>query len=96
MACYFIAQITIHDTEEYQKYLDGYDAVFDKYRGQVVAVDDSPSVLEGEWKRTRLVMIRFPDEVEARRWYDSAEYQALAEFRRNASDADILLAQGQE
>jgi uncharacterized protein (DUF1330 family) len=96
MSCYFIAQISIHAPETYQKYLDGFDAVFENYQGEVILVDDDPSVLEGSWRHNRIVMIRFPDEAEARRWYESLEYQALAQFRWQASDADILLASGRD
>ena len=68
MSCYFIAQIEIHDRDEYQQYLDGFDEVFEKYKGMIMAVDEEPVVLEGEWPFTRTVLIRFPDENEARRW----------------------------
>jgi uncharacterized protein (DUF1330 family) len=96
MSCYFVAQIDIHDPDEYDKYLAGYDEVFDKFKGKVVAVDDKVSRLEGEWPIGRTVIIRFPDMAEARRWYDSPEYQALAVHRRNASRANIALVEGRD
>lgn len=96
MSSYFIAQINIHNREEYKKYEDGFDEIFAKYHGKVLVVDDSPAVLEGEWDYTRTVIIRFPSEEEARRWYDSAEYQELARHRLNASRADIVLAMGRD
>ncbi len=96
MSCYFIAQIKIRDPREYQHYLDGFDEVFSHYRGEVVAVDDTPVVLEGEWPYTRAVVIRFPNEDEARRWYESPEYQGLAAHRVNASNADIILVHGRD
>ncbi len=39
-------------------------------------------------------MIRLPNEDEARRWYDSIEYQTLAQHHVRASHADIILAKG--
>lgn len=91
MACFIIAQIDIHDRDAYRAYLDGYDEIFAKYRGRVLIVEEKPTVLEGEWPWTRTVLIRFPDEAEARRWFESDEYQALAAHRRNASTANIIL-----
>jgi uncharacterized protein (DUF1330 family) len=91
MSCYLIAQITIHDRDGYQEYLEGYDEIFSEYKGIVVAVDEEPVVLEGEWPCTRTVLIRFPDEQEARRWYGSPEYQELVEHRHASSDANIVL-----
>ena len=94
MACYLIAQINIHDEDGYQKYLDGYDEVFDKFEGRVEAVDDDVDVIEGKWPFRRTVVIKFPDKAEARRWYDSEEYQKLMKYRRRASHANIILVEG--
>jgi len=93
MSCYFIAQIKIHDRAEYQKYLDGYDEIFSTYRGIVVAVDEEPLVLEGEWPFDRTVLIRFPDSAEARRWYESPEYMELVRHRHASSKANIVLVE---
>jgi uncharacterized protein (DUF1330 family) len=38
-------------------------------------------VLEGDWPYTRTAIIRFADDAEAKRWYNSPEYQAAAKFR---------------
>lgn len=96
MSSYFVAQITINDPDEYQKYLDGYDEIFERYEGEVVAVDDRPEILEGNCSHTRIVLIRFPDAAGLKRWYNSPEYQQLAKYRRNASKADILLVHGRK
>jgi uncharacterized protein (DUF1330 family) len=96
MSSYFIAQIKIHDQEEYDKYLAGYDEVFARYQGKVIVVDDDPTILEGEWPYTRTVVIRFPNEIQVRRWYDSPEYQKLVQHRHKGSQADIIIAQGRE
>ena len=96
MNCYFIANITIRDKEEYKRYEDGFDEVFARYSGKVVVVDDSPAILEGRWPYTRVVVIRFPDEQEAGRWYASPEYQTLVQHRWNAASADIILARGRD
>lgn len=96
MSCYLVAQIKIHDRDEYQKYLDGYDEVFSKYKGIVMAVDESPHVLEGEWPYSRTVLIRFSSEEEAMKWYDSAEYRELVKHRHRASEANIVLVTRRE
>ena len=91
MSCFVIAQITIHDRDEYRKYEEGFDEIFAGFRGKVLIVDEDPIVFEGDWNYTRTVLMRFPSEEEARRWYDSDEYQELAKHRHRASDADIAL-----
>lgn len=96
MSAYFIAHIRIDDPDTYQRYLDGTDEIFARYEGEVVAVDDAPAILEGSWPYTRCVVIRFPSVAEARRWYDSPEYQELARLRRQASAGDIILVEGRD
>ena len=96
MSSYFVALIDIHDPATYDQYLAGYDEIFDQYQGRVIAVDDQPTLLEGEWPSKRTVLIEFPSEAELRRWYDAPEYQALSQYRRDASDASIAIIHGRE
>lgn len=94
MSCYFVAQIDVHDEEEYGKYVAGADAVFAKYNGRYLAVDDCPEVIEGAWNRGRIVIIEFPDEAGLKRWYGSAEYQAILRHRLKAAVCDTLVVKG--
>jgi uncharacterized protein (DUF1330 family) len=94
VSCYFIALITIHDRAGYERYLAGFDEVFARYNGEVVAADDAVRVLNGQWPFGRTVVIRFPDESELLRWYESPAYQQLARQREVASVASIAVVHG--
>ena len=94
MSAYFLALINIHDQTRYERYLAGFDEVFEKYQGRVLAVEDEPRVLEGEWPAARTVLIEFPDDGELRRWYESPEYRRLALLRREAAVASIAITSG--
>ena len=96
MSAYFVAQIAIHERERYREYEEGFDAVIEGYDGKVVVVDDTPTVVEGAWQWKRVVVIRFSSLEEARRWYDSPEYQSLMKIRHQSSDAVVLLAEGRD
>ncbi len=96
MSSYFIALINIHDPTRYEQYLAGFDEVFEKFRGEVVSVDDNPRVLEGDWPAGRTVLIRFPNEQELLRWYESPEYQQLARHRKEASVGSIAIVSGRD
>lgn len=96
MSSYFVALINIHDPERYDQYLAGFDEVFEKYQGQVVSVDDNPRVLEGEWPAGRTVLIKFPNEKELIRWYESVEYQHLARHRKEASVGSVAIISGRD
>jgi uncharacterized protein (DUF1330 family) len=96
LSSYFIALIDIHDPAGYEQYLLGFDKVFAKYSGEVIAVEDHPRVLEGKWPARRTVVIKFSNDSELRKWYDSEEYQSLAEHRREASIANISIITGRD
>ena len=94
MSCYFIAQICINDEAEYKKYLDKVDEVFEKFKGKYLAVDESPTVIEGEWKYGRMIIIQFPSEMEFKHWYESPEYKAILQHRLKAAKCDTILVKG--
>lgn len=96
MNYYFVAQIKINDPEEYQKYLDGCDEVFARYNGKYLAVDGSPTVLEGKWEYSRSVIIQFNCEADFRAWYESPEYQDILQFRLKSAQSDTILLRGLE
>jgi uncharacterized protein (DUF1330 family) len=94
MSCYFLALIGIHDPDRYERYLAGYDAVFEKFEGRILSVEDSPTVLEGDWPAGRTVLIEFPNEEELLRWYRSQEYRGLAVHRTEASVCRVAILKG--
>ena len=94
MSVYVIAQIRIHDRTAYARYESGFMAIFARYGGEMLAVDETPVTLEGQWEHTRTVIIRFERSTDARAWYDSDAYQELAKHRWEGSTADIAIVAG--
>lgn len=94
MPVYLIAQIEISDRQEYDVYQAGFMDIFARYQGELLAVDERTRTLEGEWPYTRTVVLRFPDQAELDRWYQSSEYQALARHRFAASKGNVVAVQG--
>ncbi|MCZ6458287.1 MAG: DUF1330 domain-containing protein [Gammaproteobacteria bacterium] len=94
MPIYIVAQINIEDRDTYARYEAGFMEIFDRYEGELLAVDEAVTELEGSWEYTRTVIIQFPDEAAARSWYDSDDYQALAQHRFAASAANLAIVQG--
>jgi len=93
---YFIANIRINNQDEYQKYLDKVDEVFEKYNGEYIAVDTSPVILEGKWNFTKSVLIRFNNRKDFDDWYYSADYQEILKHRLASSDSEAILVKGLE
>ncbi len=94
MAVYVVALIQINDREQYAKYEAGFMHIFQQHSGNMLAVDENPTTLEGEWNYTRTVLIEFPDQPALDTWYHSDAYQQLAQHRFAASVANISVLQG--
>ena len=94
MPVYIVANIAIENQDEYAAYQAGFLEIFARYQGELLAVSDAPRVIEGDWPYTRAVILRFPSETEALRWYESPEYQALAQHRWRGSKGTIIAFEG--
>lgn len=91
MSVYAVALIDIHDRTGYERYGQGFMEIFERHQGRLLAVDEAPTVLEGDWPWTRTVLLEFPDQAALDAWYRSDDYQALAQHRFQASDARIAV-----
>jgi uncharacterized protein (DUF1330 family) len=91
MTVYAIALLNIADRERYGAYQSGFMEIFSRYSGKLLAVDEAPTVKEGDWPYTRTVLIEFPDAEAFDAWFNSPEYQALAKHRHAASTGSIAV-----
>ena len=91
MSVYVIAQISITDREAYNRYQAKFLDVFKKFKGELLAADEKPEIIEGNWNREKVVLMRFPDRESFEDWAFSPEYREIAEDRRAGSDGVFLL-----
>ena len=94
MPAYIIALEVINDREEFEKYRKGVRGSLDKYKGQVLVSSEDVEVIEGEWPHTKTVVIRFSSVEEAKRWYESPEYQEAVQHRFRAAVTQLIVVEG--
>lgn len=95
MTVFALAQLRIHDPERYGRYMARFMPVLEKYNGRLLAADDQPRVLEGEWwDRNKVVLMAFDDASAFRTWATSPEYTEIAVDRKAGADAVVLLIKG--
>ncbi|MGQ0533707.1 MAG: DUF1330 domain-containing protein [Caulobacteraceae bacterium] len=95
MIVYALAQLRIHDRERYERYMGRFMPVLAKYNGRLLAADEAPRVLEGEWwDRNKVVLMEFADKDAFRAWATSPEYEEIAADRKAGADAVGLLIKG--
>jgi len=94
MKHYFVAQIRIHDNEEYEKYLESFDDIFSRFKGEYLSIDESPTILEGKWDYTKSVLVKFNSKKDFEDWYYSEDYQKILKHRLKAANCDTILIEG--
>jgi uncharacterized protein (DUF1330 family) len=91
---YAIAQLKFTDRAAYDRYQARFMEVFRRHPGTLLAADESPVVIEGEWDREKLVLMSFPDEAAFRGWAQSPDYQEISKDRLAGADTLVLLVKG--
>ena len=54
-------------------------------------MDQNVEFIEGQTEDNRMVILKFKSREEARKWYDSPEYQAIIGLRLNSVDGRAVL-----
>src|SRR5262249_50836320 len=96
VTAYFICTMTIHDPVTYRKYTALTPTTLARYGGRFLTRGDAVQTIEGPVFTERLVLIEFPDRDMALSWYNDADYQSAAEFRRLASSGRMILQAGRD
>jgi len=87
---HFIAQLTIDDADRYRDYEKDFFPILKAHGGKFITYDDDVTLLEGKELGGRTVIIRFESEDACLTWWDSPEYQELAEHRRASSKTAMI------
>lgn len=93
MSAYWIAHVTINDTEPYQNYMELAPLAFRKYKAKFIARGEKAISLEGE-KFTKHIIIEFPDYQTALDCYQSVEYQVAKRQRESVAKVMITIVDG--
>ena len=91
---FIIAQATVSNPEQYEGYKALAGAAVAKYGGKYVVRGGATQLLEGDWAPPRLVILEFESVEQAKRFYDSPEYQAARAQRQGAAQMNMLVVEG--
>jgi uncharacterized protein (DUF1330 family) len=94
MTVYVLAQLKFTDRTAYNRYQACFMSVLRQFTGRLLAADEHPQVLEGEWRRDKVVLLSFSDDTAFHLWSESSEYQEILKDRKAGADAVVLLVRG--
>ena len=94
-AAYIFVDVQISDLEQYKKYMAAAPAAVAAAGGEYLVRGGKFETLEGNWKPSRIAMLRFPSYDAAKTFYDAELYRAAREKRQGATDFfNMVLVEG--
>jgi len=94
MVAYVIVDIEVSDTQAFEEYKRLAQLAVAAYGGRYRARGGHTESLEGSWHPQRLVILEFDSPARARQWYESSEYRAARDVRRQAASFRMLVTEG--
>ena len=80
----------------FAEYRKAVPATIEAFGGKFIARGGSLTLLEGEWKHPRVVIIEFPSREAAEAWYASPEYRTIIGLRLDSTAGDLIIIEGQD
>ena len=94
MKAYWIAKVNVGDKEAYAEYAKRVAPALAKYSGKFLIRGGKFEILEGKNKYERNVVIEFPSFDNAKKFYNSKEYQEAKTFRDGKADFNAIIIEG--
>ena len=94
MYSYLIVNIEVSDPVAYEEYKAGIPAILAKHGGEYLVRGGSWEAFEGDWRPSRLVILRFPSLKAIRAFMDDPEYAPLKALRHSLARTDMIAVEG--
>ena len=94
MSGYMITTIEVKNPEAYKEYLAKVTDIVKKFGGEYLVRAGEYTEVEGKWKYSRNVVIKFPSYETALKWYNSEEYKPVRKIREKNSEGNMIIIEG--
>jgi uncharacterized protein (DUF1330 family) len=91
MPVYAITAIDVIDQEMIGEYIKGAPPTILAAGGAILAVDDNPTVLEGDVPAGRIILLRFEDQAALNNWYHGEGYKQVRPIRWNSATTKFAI-----
>ena len=94
MKAYLVLDLTIRDFAGFRPYIAAIPDFIAKHGGQYIVQGVEPTVMEGDWRPERLVVIAFPARADAEAFLSDPDCQALFHIRHQTTTSKLVLVDG--
>ncbi len=96
MPAYVIVEIVVTDPVAYEEYKRKAAETVAAHGGVYIVRGGATETLEGDWRPSRIVVLRFESMEKAKAWWSSREYEGLKAIRRRSATTRMILVEGHE
>jgi uncharacterized protein (DUF1330 family) len=94
MKAYLVLDFSIHDLSGFRPYISAIPAFIDKHGGRYIVRGVEPTVMEGDWRPERMVVIEFPTRENAEAFLRDPDCQELFHVRHKTTTSKLVLVDG--
>ena len=94
MPAYVIAEIDVHNTEDYEEYKKMVPSTITAYGGRYLARGGKTETLEGNWSPKRIAILEFESVERAKEWLHSELYGPAKKIRHASAKTNMIVIEG--
>ena len=94
MPAYVIVEVAIQDYKEYEEYKKLVPASLVAFNGKFIVRGGKTTMLEGDWRPERLVVLEFPTSEMANAWWSSEIYSPAKSIRQRVATTKMIVVEG--
>ncbi|MDP3694364.1 DUF1330 domain-containing protein [Bradyrhizobium sp.] len=91
MKAYLVLDFSISDFDGFRKYIAEIPAFIAKHSGKYIVRGGEPTIIEGDWKPERMVILEFPEREKAEAFLGDPEIQDLFKVRHDTTTSKLVL-----
>ncbi len=94
MKAYLVLDLAIHDFPGFRPYIAAIPAFIARHGGRYIVQGVEATVMEGDWKPERMVVIEFPSREAAEAFLSDPDCQSLFRIRHETTTSRLVLVDG--
>jgi uncharacterized protein (DUF1330 family) len=95
MSVYMIVEAKeVFDKQKYSEYISKVPKIIERFGGKYIVRGGDVSVVAGDWKPARVIIVEFESMEKFEAWWNSPEYRAIAPLRENGAKTNAIVVKG--
>ncbi|MDP1582062.1 MAG: DUF1330 domain-containing protein [Bradyrhizobium sp.] len=94
MKAYLVLDFSINNFDGFRSYIAEIPAFIARHQGKYIVRGVEPTIIEGDWKPERMVILEFPEREKAEAFLGDPEILDLFKVRHDTTTSKLVLVDG--